>query len=86
MNALENNVASFANNPAQGNLSTFSVFTPGAASPDGQIGINVGVQAFGHTFGYSDVSVTVQSATANQLVFQSNPGHMLYPATVSFRH
>lgn len=84
MNALESNFASFANNPASGDLSTFSIFTPGPVSPGGQIGINVGVQAGGHTIGYSDVSVTVQSATSSQLVFQSDPGHVLYPATVSF--
>jgi RHS repeat-associated protein len=84
MNALENNFASFANNQAQGALSTFAVFTPGSLSPGHQLDINVGVQAFGHTFGYSDVSVTVQSMTSNQLVFQSDPGHVLYPARVSF--
>ncbi len=84
MNALESNFASFANNPASGNFSTFSIFTPGPASPGGQIGIDVGVQVGGHTIGYSDVSVTVQSATSSQLVFQSDPGHVLYPATVSF--
>jgi hypothetical protein len=84
MNALESNFASFANNPAQGALSTFAVFTPGSVSPGRQLAINVGVQAFGHTFGYSDVSVTVQSMTANQLIFQSDPGHVLYPAKVSF--
>jgi hypothetical protein len=77
-------VPSFANNPAQGNLSTFAIFTPGSVSPGQQVDINVGVQAFGRTCGYSDVSVNVQSMTSNQLVFTSNAGHVLYPATVSF--
>lgn len=81
MQALESNFSGFANTTG-GN--TFTIFSPESVSVGQQIGISVGLQAFGHTFAYSDVSVTVQSATSGSLVFQSTPSHVLYPATVSF--
>jgi RHS repeat-associated protein len=84
MAALENNFSSFADNPSPGGLSTFAIFTPGPVSPGQTLDINVGIQAFGRTVAYNDVSVVVQSSTPSQLVFQSTSSHVLYPATVSF--
>jgi hypothetical protein len=49
-----------------------------------QVNITVGLQAFGQVIAYNEVSVIVQSANSNSLVFQSTPSHILYPATVSF--
>ena len=62
----------------------FSIFPPGAVSQGEQLDINVGLQAGGHTYGYTDVSVVVSSVSSSSLVFQSTPNHVLYPATVTF--
>jgi RHS repeat-associated protein len=81
MQALESDFASFAD-LATGSTST--IFPPGPVTVGQQLDINVGLSAWGHTYGARTVSVNVQSVTNTSLVFQSTENHVLYPATVSF--
>jgi hypothetical protein len=81
MRALENNFAFFANNNGD---HTFAIFTPGPLSPGDTVQIAVGLKLLGQVVASTVVSVTVKSVTDSHLVFSSDPGHVLYPATVTF--
>lgn len=77
MGAVENNFSRFGNYSA----GPFGVtFTPPSGMNVGSV-IPINIGTMGH---HQNLSVTVQSMNSQSLTFTTNPGHLLYPASITF--
>jgi RHS repeat-associated protein len=77
MQTVESSFSKFGNYSAWGGHVTFS--PPAGMGVGSTIPINVGI------FGISqNLSVNVDSMTAGHMTFTTNPGHLLYPAYITF--
>jgi RHS repeat-associated protein len=96
MQQVEGNFSQFAN--YQGSFSALGVsvstsasFSPGAVTQGGTIDIQ-NVNSLGNSSGgqpaffsqVNGVSVTVSSVSSTSFTFDTNPGHVLYPASITF--
>jgi hypothetical protein len=79
MGAVESNFARFGNYSRWGGLESVTFSPPSGMGPGSTIPISVGV--FGFT---QNLSVTVQSMSPQSMTFTTNPGHLLYPARITF--
>jgi len=79
MGAVESNFPRFGNYSRWGGLESVTFSPPVGMGPGSTIPISVGI------FGVSQsLSVTVQSMSAQSMTFTTNPGHLLYPAFITF--
>jgi RHS repeat-associated protein len=81
MGAVESNFARFGNYSRWGGLESVTFSPPTGMGVGSTIPINVGV-----AFANFSLSVTVQSMNSQSMTFTTNPGHMLYPASITFAH
>ena len=79
MGAVEGNFAQFGNYSRWGGLESVTFSPPSGMGPGSTIPINVSV--FGFT---QNLSVNVQSMNSQSMTFTTNPGHLLYPASITF--
>jgi len=80
MQAVEGNFPRFGNFSRLGGSQTLTFTTNGPLQAGSSVGINL---RLGFLYNYN-TSVTVQSANAQSMTFTTVPGHMLYPAQISF--
>jgi len=73
------NFAQFGNYSRWGGLESVTFSPPSGMGPGSTIPITVSV--FGFT---QDLSVNVQSMNSQSMTFTTNPGHLLYPASITF--
>ena len=79
MGAVEGNFAQFGNYSRWGGLESVTFSPPAGMGPGSTIPIRVSV--FGFT---QNLSVNVQSMNSQSMTFTTNPGHLLYPASITF--
>jgi RHS repeat-associated protein len=79
MGAVEGNFAQFGNYSRWGGLESVTFSPPSGMGPGSTIPISVSV--FGFT---QNLSVNVQSMNSQSMTFTTNPGHLLYPASITF--
>ena len=88
MTDVESNFSAFANYFNPGLLTNSSVTfnpAPGALTPGESIPITVNISNSEFGIGYTlNTSVNVVSATSGSLTFSTVPGHLLYPAQITF--
>jgi hypothetical protein len=79
MGAVEGNFPQFGNYSRWGGLESVTFFPPAGMGPGSTIPIKVNV------FGTSqNLSVTVQSLNSQSMTFTTNPGHLIYPGSITF--
>ena len=79
MGAVEGNFAQFGNYSRWGGLESVTFSPPSGMGSGSTIPISVSV--FGFT---QSLSVNVQSMNSQSMTFTTNPGHLLYPASITF--
>jgi hypothetical protein len=79
MGAVEGNFTRFGNYSRWAGLESVTFSPPSGMGPGSTIPISVSV--FGFT---QHLSVTVQSMNSQSMTFTTNPGHLLYPAYITF--
>lgn len=79
MGGVEGNFAQFGNYSRWGGLESVTFSPPAGMGPGSTIPISVSV--FGLT---QNLSVNVQSMNSQSMAFITNPGHLLYPASITF--
>jgi RHS repeat-associated protein len=79
MGAVEANFANFGNYSRWGGLESVTFSPPAGMGVGSTIPINVGI--FGTN---QSLSVTVQSMNAQSMTFTTNPGHLIYPGSITF--
>jgi hypothetical protein len=79
MGAVEGNFVQFGNYSRWGGLESVTFSPPSGMDPGSTIPISVSV--FGFT---QNLSVSVQSMNSQSMTFRTNPGHLLYPASITF--
>ena len=79
MGAVEGNFAQFGNHSRWGGLESVTFSPPAGIGSGSTIPINVGIAGVSLS-----LSVTVQSMNSQGMTFTTNPGHMLYPASITF--
>jgi len=79
MGAVEGNFGQFGNYSRWGGLESVTFSPPSGMGPGSTIPISVSV--FGFT---QNLSVNVQSMNSQSMTFTTNPGHLLYPASITF--
>ena len=79
MGAVEGNFAQFGNYSRWGGLESVTFSPPSGMGTGSTIPISVSV--FGFT---QNLSVNVQSMNSQSMTFTTNPGHLLYPASITF--
>jgi hypothetical protein len=79
MGAVEGNFAQFGNYSRWGGLESVTFSPPAGMGPGSTIPISVSV--FGFT---QNLSVNVQSMNSQSMTFTTNPGHLIYPGSITF--
>src|SRR6266542_5944040 len=79
MGAVERNFARFGNHSRWFGAESVTFSPPAGMGPGSPIPISVSI--FGFT---QNLSVTVQSMNSQSMTFTTNPGHLLYPASITF--
>ena len=79
MGKVESNFSQFGNYSRWGGLESVTFSPPAGMGVGSTIPINVGI-----AFANFSLSVTVQSMNSQSMTFTTNPGHMLYPASITF--
>jgi RHS repeat-associated protein len=79
MGAVEGNFPQFGNYSRWGGLESVTFSPPAGMGPGSTIPISVSV------FGISqNLSVNVQSMNSQSMTFTTNPGHLIYPGSITF--
>ncbi len=79
MGAVEGNFANFGNYSRWGGAESVTFSPPAGMGPGSTIPINVGI------FGVNQsLSVNVQSMNSQSMTFTTNPGHLIYPGSITF--
>ena len=79
MGAVESNFSRFGNYSRWGGLESVAFFPPSNLAAGSNIPITVTVLGVPQS-----LSVTVQSMNSQSMTFTTNPGHLLYPASITF--
>jgi RHS repeat-associated protein len=79
MQSVESNFTRFGNYSAWGDANAVTFFPPAGMGPGSNIWINIEALSINQP-----LSVTVDSMDAGHMTFTTNPGHLLYPAYITF--